>query len=99
MGDTPSDASEVKIQKSHNATVQNIVLGGLLTSAYISAPLVGIHDFNTSLYVGSMLAGFGIVNLPAIVGRAAGSVGGFSMLGFSAKYILAVIITRINNNV
>jgi hypothetical protein len=95
----PNDPASVKIEKSHNAMIQNMVLGSLLTTAYLSAPLVGIRDFSTNFYVTAMLAGFGVVNLPKLFGKPTGSVGGFTLLAGSAKYVMAAFIAGLNKNV
>ncbi len=88
-----SDPTSLKIEKNHNAMVQNLALGMLLTVAYLSAPLVGIHDFDTKLYIVSLLLGFGIINyLPKTNGLPPGSIGGFTfikaiLLAMSGKHV------------
>jgi hypothetical protein len=90
--DRPSDASEVKIHRGHDATVPNLGLGLMLTAAFLCRP-----DFRVDWYIGAMLAGFGVVNLPVVWRRPPGSVGGVTLLLAGGKYVahaLALFVAR-----
>lgn len=80
--DRKSDPPTVKIARGHDATYQNIGLGLMFTAAYLCRP-----DFPTDWYIGAMLAGFGVVNLPALFGRRAGSIGGLTLALAGGKYV------------
>lgn len=77
-----SDPPQVKISHGHNALAQNIALGVLLTFAFCTR-----NDFLVEWYVGAMLGGFGVVNLPVLFGRKAGSIGGITLLASMPKLV------------
>jgi hypothetical protein len=82
---------------NHPATIQTLVLGALLTVAYLSANMVGIHDFSTTLYVSSMLIGFGVVGLPAAWGGKQGSLGPLAIISFGVKIVGLLISAGAKN--
>jgi hypothetical protein len=79
------DTFKHKNALNHPATIQTLVLGALLTIAYLSANIVGIHDFSTTLYISSMLIGFGVVSLPAAWGGKQGTIGPIAIVSFVLK--------------
>ncbi len=77
-----SDPTALAIEKSNDAMWQNISLGAFFTIAF----LVRV-DFRVDWYIGAMLGGYGVINLPLIFGKNRGSVGGITMLLGGGKAI------------
>lgn len=75
MNNSVPQTPQVQIARTHDAMLQNVSLGVLLTAAFIARADV----FPVEWYVGSMLAGFGVINAPAFFGKPRGSIGGFTL--------------------
>ncbi len=95
IGASVSDTPAVKIEKAHDARTQNIALGLLLTVAFVLDNCVGSKTFTVWLYLGSMGAGFGVVNfVPQLLGKAPGTVGGLTLLASVPKLLSALAVSR-----
>jgi hypothetical protein len=81
-----SDPPSVKISHGHNALAQNVALGCLLTFAFCTR-----KDFLVEWYVGAMLGGFGVVNLPVLLGKPRGSIGGITLLASMPKLVSGAV--------
>lgn len=88
----PSDPTQLKIENSQNAMIQNLAIGLFLTIGYVTALMYGDKAFDARLYVGSLLLGFGVINGPAWLGKGkAGSLGGFTLLATMPKHTIAML--------